>query len=122
MSTAQQPVWHLTGQVITGPEEIRSEAWVVDGRLTFEAPPASMPTERLEGYVLPGLVDAHCHVGLESTGAVPDDVAEQHALAERAAASRAPGWWRRLRGGGFRPRRRHRRRPPWPRPPPRPAG
>ena len=46
MSTAQQPVWHLTGQVITGPEEIRSEAWVVDGRLTFEAPPAAMPIMR----------------------------------------------------------------------------
>ena len=49
MSTAQQPVWHLTGQVITGPEEVRSEAWVVDGRLTFEAPPAAMPTERVAG-------------------------------------------------------------------------
>ena len=36
---------------------------------------------------MPGLVDAHCHVGLESTGAVPDDVAEQHALAERSAGA-----------------------------------
>ena len=38
-------------------------------------------------YAMPGLVDAHCHVGLESDGAVPDDVAEQHALAERAAGA-----------------------------------
>ena len=38
-------------------------------------------------YAMPGLVDAHCHVGLESTGAVPDDVGEQHALAERSAGA-----------------------------------
>lgn len=87
MSTAPQPVWHLTGQVITGPEEVRSEAWVVDGRLTFEAPPASMPTERLEGYVLPGLVDAHCHVGLEADGGVPAERAEEHAVSEREAGA-----------------------------------
>jgi imidazolonepropionase-like amidohydrolase len=46
------------------------------------------------GYILPGLVDAHCHVGLEMHGAVPDDVAEQHALADRDAGAlllRSPG-------------------------------
>ena len=37
--------------------------------------------------MLPGLVDAHCHIGLESQGAVPCEVAEQHALAERRAGA-----------------------------------
>jgi imidazolonepropionase-like amidohydrolase len=36
---------------------------------------------------MPGLVDAHCHVGLERHGAVPDKRAEQHALADRAAGA-----------------------------------
>src|SRR5687768_8099197 len=36
---------------------------------------------------MPGLVDAHCHVGLERQGAVPDDRTEQHALADRAAGA-----------------------------------
>src|SRR5690349_309214 len=36
---------------------------------------------------MPGLVDAHCHVGLEATGAVPRERAEQHALADRDAGA-----------------------------------
>ena len=36
---------------------------------------------------MPGLVDAHCHVGLERQGAVTDAEAEQHALADRAAGA-----------------------------------
>jgi imidazolonepropionase-like amidohydrolase len=36
---------------------------------------------------MPGLVDAHCHVGLERQGAVPDERAEQHALTDRDAGA-----------------------------------
>ena len=36
---------------------------------------------------MPGLVDAHCHVGLEMHGAVPNERAEEHALADRAAGA-----------------------------------
>ena len=36
---------------------------------------------------MPGLVDAHCHVGLERQGAVPDERAEQQALADRDAGA-----------------------------------
>ena len=58
---------------------------MVDGHVTYEP---VRDAEHVPGaYVLPGLVDAHCHVGLESDGAVPDDVAEQHALAERSAGA-----------------------------------
>jgi imidazolonepropionase-like amidohydrolase len=67
------------------PDGEHRDLWVVDGHVTYEP---VRDAERVEGsYVMPGLVDAHCHVGLESTGAVPDDVAEQHALAERAAGA-----------------------------------
>src|SRR4029450_1646441 len=37
--------------------------------------------------LMPGLVDAHCHVGLERQGAVPDPRAEEHALADRDAGA-----------------------------------
>ncbi|WP_462417821.1 amidohydrolase family protein [Kytococcus sp. Marseille-QA3725] len=87
MSATQQPVLHLTGQVISGPDEVRSEAWVVDGHLTFERPPSSLPTEELRGFVLPGLVDAHCHVGLEADGGVPKERAEEHAVTDREAGA-----------------------------------
>ena len=36
---------------------------------------------------LPGLVDAHCHVGLGAHGPVDEDVAEQQALADRDAGT-----------------------------------
>ncbi|MFC0358617.1 amidohydrolase family protein [Kytococcus schroeteri] len=87
MSAPAQPVLHLTGQVICGPEEVHPEAWVVDGHLTFERPPASLEVERLEGYVLPGLVDAHCHVGLEAEGGVTPERAEEHAVTDREAGA-----------------------------------
>nr|WP_091178435.1 amidohydrolase family protein [Microlunatus flavus] len=77
------PALHLSAVVL--PEGERRELYVVDGHVTHEP---VRDAERVEGaYVMPGLVDAHCHVGLESTGAVPDDVAEQHALAERSAGA-----------------------------------
>jgi imidazolonepropionase-like amidohydrolase len=81
-------VLHLTGPVLVGPEDVRPEAWVVGGRLTFDQPTApGAEVETLEGFVLPGLVDAHCHVGLDAHGAVEDHVAESQALADRDAGT-----------------------------------
>ena len=76
-------VLHLTGPVLVGPDEVVAEAWVVGGRLTFERPTSSATT--LAGWVLPGLVDAHCHVGLDAHGAVDDATSEAQALTEREA-------------------------------------
>ena len=36
-----------------------------------------------DAWLMPGLVDAHCHVGLESHGAVSEERAEEHALTDR---------------------------------------
>ena len=78
------PRLHLQGVVLPG-EEPR-DLWIVDGLVRTE-PVAGAETLARGGWVVPGLVDAHCHVGLEMHGAVPDDVAEQHALADRAAGA-----------------------------------
>jgi imidazolonepropionase-like amidohydrolase len=59
------------------------DVWVRNGRITFEPVPSAETVA--EGWVLPGLVDLHCHVGLDTRGAVPRDDAEQQALADRDA-------------------------------------
>lgn len=73
---------HLRGTVVLDDEREAGDAWVVDGRLTFERP-ASVPDAVLEGWILPGLVDVHCHIGLASDGPVDDGTAEKQALADR---------------------------------------
>ena len=82
------PVLHLQGEILVGPEEARFEAGVVGGRLTFERPTsAGSDVQTLNGFVLPGLVDAHCHVGLDPHGAVDDATAEAQAVADREAGT-----------------------------------
>ncbi len=75
-------VLHLRGTVVLDDEREVGEAWVVGGRLTFERPAAS-PETVLEGWVLPGLVDVHCHIGLAADGPVDDGTASTQALADR---------------------------------------
>jgi imidazolonepropionase-like amidohydrolase len=76
----------FSGTVLTGPEEERRGLWSVDGRLTFLRP-AAAPDVVLAGWVLPGLVDAHCHVGLGKGGAVDDETARLQATADRNAGT-----------------------------------
>ena len=80
-------VLHLTGPLLVGPDEEVAQAWVVDGRLTFDRPPAASDVVRLDGWVLPGLVDAHCHVGLDAHGAVDEATSEQQAVTDRDAGA-----------------------------------
>ncbi|WP_035938702.1 amidohydrolase family protein [Knoellia aerolata] len=78
------PVLHLSGEVLVGPEEVRPEAWVVGGRITFERPTGpGHDVETLRGWFVPGMVDAHCHVGLDRHGAVDDATTEAQALTDR---------------------------------------
>ena len=72
-----------------GPDEVRDELWVVGGpgHLRRRRPPA--PTSQtVEGWVLPGLVDAHCHVGLDAHGAV--DRGDRRAAGAAPTATPAP--------------------------------
>ena len=83
------PVLHVRGQVLVGPDETVEELWVVDGKVTFTRPTSryAADVQTLEGWVLPGLVDAHCHVGLGPHGEVPREVAERQALTDRDAGT-----------------------------------
>ncbi|MCW2622356.1 MAG: putative peptidase family protein [Frankiales bacterium] len=76
------PVLHLRGPVLVGPQDERPQAWVIGGRITFERPVAA-DTTAVDGWALPGLVDAHCHVGMGPDGAVDRATSEQQARADR---------------------------------------
>ncbi|MEU9775341.1 MULTISPECIES: amidohydrolase family protein [unclassified Streptomyces] len=78
-------VLKVEGRVLTGPDEACDELWVVDGRITYERPRAEAVTVR--GWALPGLVDAHCHVGLDRHGPVDAATSEKQALADRDAGA-----------------------------------
>jgi len=81
------PVLHVKGNVLVGPHEVRDELWVVGGQITYDAPASGADVQTVEGWVLPGLVDAHCHVGLDEHGAVDDSTTEGQALTDRAAGA-----------------------------------
>ncbi|MDO3396029.1 amidohydrolase family protein [Nocardioides sp. SOB44] len=61
------------------------DLYVVDGRVTFEPQPGAETAAR--GWIVPGLVDAHNHLGMEDHGAVGDDEVEGQALADRDAGA-----------------------------------
>ncbi|MDQ1039511.1 imidazolonepropionase-like amidohydrolase [Streptomyces sp. V3I8] len=85
---SEQPaVLHVKGRVLVAPDDARDELWVVGGKVTYERPAAARDVRTLDGWVLPGLVDAHCHVGLGPHGAVPDDESQKQALADREAGA-----------------------------------
>jgi len=78
------PDLHLSGVVL--PEGEHRELWVSGGRITHQPVPGAETVSR-GGFLLPGLVDAHCHVGLGRGGAHAADVGElrAQALVERDA-------------------------------------
>jgi imidazolonepropionase-like amidohydrolase len=75
---------HVRGVVL--PESEERDLWVVDGRLTFE-PVADAETVAAGGWVVPGLVDAHCHIGLGPTGVVELEEADAQARVDRDAGA-----------------------------------
>ncbi|MGW5635951.1 amidohydrolase family protein [Streptomyces sp. NPDC003832] len=80
-------VLHVRGRILVGPEEVRDELWVVGGRVTYDRPAGARDVRTVDGWALPGLVDAHCHVGLGAHGPVDRDVAEKQALTDREAGT-----------------------------------
>lgn len=67
------------------PDGEARDLYVVDGHVTYERHPDAELVA--EGWIVPGLVDAHCHIGLDANGAVPEDVQEQQAIADRDAGT-----------------------------------
>lgn len=81
-------VLHVQGGVLVGPADVRPECWVIDGRVTYAAPTRpGHDVQTVRGWALPGLVDAHCHVGLDRRGAVPPEVAAAQATTDRDAGT-----------------------------------
>ncbi|WP_249416635.1 amidohydrolase family protein [Streptomyces sp. TS71-3] len=74
---------HVKGRILTGPQGVRDELWVLGGRVTYDRPASARDVRTVTGWALPGLVDAHCHVGLDAHGGVPVETAEKQALTER---------------------------------------
>ncbi len=75
---------HLNGVLLPGGEV--SDLWVVDGLVRTE-PVAGATTVCRGAWIMPGLVDAHCHIGLGAQGAVPAAVAEEQAATDRDAGT-----------------------------------
>jgi imidazolonepropionase-like amidohydrolase len=86
MTTTATPVLRLTGTVLPAGEP--REIFVADGLVVDRpADPTIATTVSTGGWILPGLVDAHCHIGLDAHGAVGTDVQEQQAVADRDAGA-----------------------------------
>ncbi|GJO39892.1 Amidohydrolase family protein [Mycobacterium marinum] len=75
---------HVRGRGL--PDETAVELWIVDGHISTE-PVSGADTVFDGGWILPGLVDAHCHVGLGYHGAIELDQAIAQAEAERDAGA-----------------------------------
>ncbi|WP_235912233.1 amidohydrolase family protein [Ruania zhangjianzhongii] len=89
--------WRLTGHLLVGDTGERAgvaagggalerpEAWVHRGRWTFTDPGVEAVT--VSGYVLPGLVDVHCHIGLGDQGPVDRETSLAQARADLQAGT-----------------------------------
>ncbi len=72
---------HLRGVVLPGDES--REIWIRDGHFTFE-PVRDAETVATDCWLVPGLVDAHNHLGLAPSGAVTDVAGQrEQAIADR---------------------------------------
>jgi imidazolonepropionase-like amidohydrolase len=81
----RHPALHVRGLGL--PDEQPVEWWIVDGTLSAE-PVSGAETVFEGGWIVPGLVDAHCHVGLGEHGPVEDlDECIRQAEIERAAGA-----------------------------------
>ncbi len=67
------------------PEGEHRDLYVAQGRVTYQ--PVADAEVVDGGWIVPGLVDAHCHVGLDEHGPVADQVSEQQAVADRDAGA-----------------------------------
>ena len=73
---------HLAGVVL--PDGEHRELWITDGRISSEPVPDA---ETLAGFLVPGLVDAHCHPGIGVGGPVSLEEATEQALTDRRAGT-----------------------------------
>ncbi len=75
---------HLRGVLLPGHDEL--DLWIADGVLRTTPVPGAETVVR-KGFLVPGLADAHCHVGLGPGGPVELDVAVAQAETDRDAGT-----------------------------------
>ena len=81
--TASSTALRFSGPVL--PDGEPRDLYVVDGRVTYE--PVASAEDGGRGWIVPGLVDAHCHVGLDNHGAVDEATTEKQAITDRDAGA-----------------------------------
>src|SRR3954447_13441029 len=77
------PTLRFRGPVL--PDGEPRDLYVVDGRITLEQRAGAETAA--EGWIVPGLVDAHCHIGLDAHGAVDIATTEEQAVADRESGA-----------------------------------
>ncbi len=76
-------VLKFSGPVL--PDGEARDLYIVDGHVTYE--PQAGAESAGDGWIVPGLVDAHCHIGLNDDGDAGADEAEAQAIADRDAGA-----------------------------------
>jgi imidazolonepropionase-like amidohydrolase len=69
------------------PDGAERDLWVDGHGLISDEPVPDAETIADRSFLVPGLVDAHCHVGLDADGAVAPDVQEEQASSDRDAGA-----------------------------------
>jgi imidazolonepropionase-like amidohydrolase len=77
------PAQRFHGPVL--PDGETRDLYVVDGTVTYEQQAGAETVA--QGWIVPGLVDAHCHVGLDADGGVDEQECERQAIADRDAGA-----------------------------------
>ena len=75
---------HIHGTFL--PDDEPRDYWVVDGALSSEGGAGARTLTR-DAFITPGLVDAHCHIGLGAQGAVTREETLRQAQADLAAGT-----------------------------------
>ena len=83
-ASSQSAPLHIQGIVLPGEEP--EDIWIHDGRISREPAPDAVTVAR-DCFVIPGLVDAHCHVGIGPQGAVTQAEALRQIRADRTAGT-----------------------------------
>ena len=80
---ASERALRFSGPVL--PDGEARTLYLRDGQVTYE--PAAGSEHAVDGWIVPGLVDAHCHLGLDEDGAISAAATEEQAIADRDAGA-----------------------------------
>ncbi len=67
------------------PSREHRDLYVVGDRITYE--PVADADTAAQGWIVPGLVDAHCHIGLDENGPIDAATCEEQATTDRDAGA-----------------------------------